>query len=91
MPALGVVARADFAGLKLEQRALANHTYTPPRPNGYCETLDALLPKGRDGLMSGKGFFDWEGRSPKELFRERDRKLIALKRAMRDIGTVEGR
>jgi len=49
------------------------------------------FPKGRDGLMSGKGFFDWEGRSPKELFRERDRKLIALKRAMRDIGTVEGR
>src|SRR5260370_28606471 len=36
--------------------------------------------------MSRKGFFDWEGRSPEELFRERDRKLIALKRAMRDIG-----
>jgi hypothetical protein len=30
------------------------------------------FPKGRDGLMSRKGFFDWEGRSPKELFRERE-------------------
>lgn len=91
MPVLGVLARADFAGLKLEQHALANHTYTPPRPKGYCETLDKLIAKGRDGVMSGKGFFDWEGRSPEELFRERDRKLIVLKRAMRDVGTLEGR
>ena len=53
----------------LEQRTLANHTYTPPQPNGYSETLDELLAEGRHGVMSRKGFFDWEGRSPEELSR----------------------
>ena len=40
--------------------------------------------------MAGKGYFDWGGRAPEELFRERDRKLLALKAAMAGIGRMEG-
>ena len=40
--------------------------------------------------MSGKGYFDWGGRSPEQLFQERDRKLLALKRALRAIGPMQG-
>ena len=40
--------------------------------------------------MSGKGYFDWGDRSAEELFRERDRKLLALKQALRRIGPMEG-
>jgi 3-hydroxybutyryl-CoA dehydrogenase len=40
--------------------------------------------------MAGRGFFDWGGRPAAELFRERDRRLLALKRAMREIGPLTG-
>jgi 3-hydroxybutyryl-CoA dehydrogenase len=69
---------------------LANRTYEPPPVRGRSETLDRLVADGRTGVNAGRGYFDWGGREPAELFRERDRKLLALKRALRDIGRMEG-
>ena len=90
IPILGIMAKADFTGLPLMQQGLANRSYTPPPVRGHSETLDRLIAGGRTGVMSGKGYFDWGGRSPEDLFRERDRKLLALKQALRRIGTMEG-
>jgi 3-hydroxybutyryl-CoA dehydrogenase len=90
MPILGIMAKADFTGLPLMQQGMANRSYTPPEVRGRSETLDRLIAEGRTGVMSGKGYFDWGGRSPEELFRERDRKLLALKQALRRIGPMEG-
>ncbi|MBE7203798.1 MAG: 3-hydroxyacyl-CoA dehydrogenase family protein [Parafilimonas terrae] len=90
IPILGHLAKADFTGLELTQRALANGTYAPPPARHRSETLDALCAEGRTGVMAGRGYFDWGGRDPAELFRERDRKLLALKRAMAGIGRMEG-
>jgi 3-hydroxybutyryl-CoA dehydrogenase len=90
MPILGIMAKADFTGLSLMQQGLKNRSYTPPEPRGHSATLDALIAQGRTGAMSGKGYFDWGDRSPEELFRERDRKLLALKQALRKIGPMEG-
>ena len=42
-------------------------------------------------VMAGKGYFDWGDRSTDQRFRERDRKLLALKQALRQIGPTEGR
>jgi 3-hydroxybutyryl-CoA dehydrogenase len=47
--------------------------------------------QGRTGVLAGKGYFDWSAHTPAELFRERDRKLLALKRAFREIGRMEGK
>jgi len=90
MPILGLMAKADFTGLLLMQQGMKNRNYTPPVPQGRSETLDKLIAEGRTGVMSGKGYFDWGERSPEELFRERDRKLLALKQALRKIGPMEG-
>jgi 3-hydroxybutyryl-CoA dehydrogenase len=90
LPVLGVMAKADFTGLPLIRAAAANKMYTPPPVRGRSDTLDKLVAKGRTGVMSGRGYFDWGNRSPDELFRERDRKLLALKRALREIGPMEG-
>jgi 3-hydroxybutyryl-CoA dehydrogenase len=90
MPILGVMAKADFTGLPLMQQGMANRSYTPPEVRGRSETLDKLIAEGRTGVMAGKGYFDWGDRTPEELFRERDRKLLALKRALRAIGPMEG-
>jgi 3-hydroxybutyryl-CoA dehydrogenase len=90
VPILGIMAKADFTGLSLMQQGLKNRSYTPPAPRGHSEALDALIDQGRTGVMSGKGYFDWGDRSPEELFRERDRKLLALKQCLRKIGPMEG-
>jgi 3-hydroxybutyryl-CoA dehydrogenase len=90
MPILGIIAKADFTGLALMQQGMANRSYTPPPVTGRSETLDKLIAEGRSGVMAGRGFFDWGDRSPAELFRERDRKLIRLKQALRAIGPMEG-
>jgi 3-hydroxybutyryl-CoA dehydrogenase len=90
IPILGIMAKADFTGLLLMQQGQKNRSYTPPEPRGRSETLDSLIAQGRTGVMSGKGYFDWGDRSPEELFRERDRKLLALKQALRKIGPMEG-
>lgn len=90
IPILGIMAKADFTGLLLMQQGMKNRSYTPPVPQGRSETLDRLIEEGRTGVMAGKGYFDWGDRTPEELFRERDRKLLALKQALRKIGPMEG-
>lgn len=91
IPILGIMAKADFTGLLLMQQGQKNRSYTPPEPKGHSEYLDKLIAEGRTGVMAGKGYFDWGDRSPEELFRERDRKLLALKQALRKIGPMEGK
>ena len=91
IPILGIMAKADFTGLLLMQQGMKNRSYTPPEPQGRSETLDKLIAEGRTGVMAGKGYFDWGDSSPEDLFRERDRKLLALKQALRKIGPMEGK
>jgi 3-hydroxybutyryl-CoA dehydrogenase len=91
IPILGIMAKADFTGLLLMQQGMKNRSYTPPIPRDHSETLDALIAEGRTAVMSGKGYFDWGNRTPEELFQERDRKLLALKQALRAIGPMEGK
>jgi 3-hydroxybutyryl-CoA dehydrogenase len=90
IPILGHMAKADFTGLLLIQQQMKNAVYRAPEPRSASPALDALIAAGRTGVMAGKGYFDWGGRSPDELFRERDRKLLALKQALRNIGKMEG-
>ncbi len=91
IPILGIMAKADFTGLLLMQQGMKNRSYTPPVPREKSETLDKLIEEGRTGVMAGKGYFDWGDRSPEALFQERDRKLLALKQALRAIGPMEGK
>jgi 3-hydroxybutyryl-CoA dehydrogenase len=90
MPVLGHLAKADFMGLMLLYDGMRNATYRPPPQRTHSETLDRLIAGGSTGVLAGKGYFDWGGRSPAELFRERDRRLLALKQALRTIGTLRG-
>ncbi|WP_137124928.1 3-hydroxyacyl-CoA dehydrogenase family protein [Roseomonas sp. HF4] len=90
LPILGVLAKADFTGLPMMQLALANRMYTPPPVRGASGSLDALVARGRTGVMAGAGFYDWGGKDPETLFEERDRRLLALRRALREIGTMAG-
>jgi len=89
IPVVAVMAKADFTGLPLLQHALRNGTYQPPPPRGNSDTLDHLIAEGRTGVMAGAGYYNW-GSDTQALFAARDRRLMALKRAMREIGTMAG-
>lgn len=89
IPVVGVMAKADFTGLPLLQHALRNGTYQPPPPRENSATLDRLVAEGRTGVMAGAGYYDWP-KDTERLFAARDRRLMALKRALREIGTMAG-
>jgi 3-hydroxybutyryl-CoA dehydrogenase len=90
LPILGVLAKADFTGLAFMQASLRNRMYQPPPVRGKSDSVDALVAAGRTGVMAGAGFYDWGGQDPAALFEARDRRLLALKRALRRIGTMAG-
>jgi 3-hydroxybutyryl-CoA dehydrogenase len=89
LPILGFYAKADFTGLPLMQAVARNKSYTPPVPKGGSPVLDKLIEDGRTGVLAGAGYYDWPG-DPAALFEARDRRLIQLKQAMREIGTMAG-
>jgi 3-hydroxybutyryl-CoA dehydrogenase len=91
MPIQGVLGKTDFAGLDLLRQVIAHGPYQPPTKRGFSETLDRLVAAGRTGVKAGRGFFDWGGRGVEELTRDRDRRLLALKQALRRIGVLEGK
>lgn len=85
MVTLGFLKKADFTGLDMMRRAIANQMYTPPPLRDHSEALDRLIAQGRSGVMAGAGFYDYAGRPPAELFHERDIKLLKLKAAWQTI------
>ena len=89
LPILGALAKDDFTGLAFRQQSLVNRMYEPPAVTTQSPTLDRLVAEGRSGVMAGAGHYDWNA-SPAELFAERDRRLLALKRALRGIGSMAG-
>jgi 3-hydroxybutyryl-CoA dehydrogenase len=89
IPVVGIMAKADFTGLGILQNALKNATYQPPPPRTSSDTLDKLIAAGRTGVMAGAGYYEW-GADTAKLMAARDRRLMALKKALREIGTMAG-
>lgn len=89
MPLLGLVMRHDFTGLDLVQQILKNKSYRPPEVRGRSDAVDALVAKGRLGVKTGGGFYDYGGRTTKEIARERDLKLLKLKNFLEELGDLE--
>lgn len=88
IPILGLMKREDFAGLDTVQRNLNNQMYNPPEARGSSKTLDRLIEKGKLGVKTGSGFYDYNGKTAEELMRERDIKLIKLREFLRELGEL---
>lgn len=88
IPILGLVKRMDYGGLDLTQKVVKNAQYQPPAWRTRSETVDALVSRGKFGVKSGSGFYDYGGRSPEEIMKERDLKLIKLKKFLTEIGEL---
>jgi 3-hydroxybutyryl-CoA dehydrogenase len=81
MMVVGVVARYDFGGISMKTR----------HPPGFEEVpldyeykkLQKLVDNGHLGVKTGRGFFDYTGKSEQELYRERDIRLLEMARTLR--------
>ena len=89
MPILGLVKRVDFAGLDLAQKTLRNKSYHPPAVKGQSEIVDSMVSQGRLGVKTGKGFYDYGDTPIEKTLRERDLKLLKLKKFLSDLGELD--
>jgi 3-hydroxyacyl-CoA dehydrogenase len=78
MMVVGVVARYDFGGLGLKTRHPPGFEEVPP--DYEYKKLKGLVAEGHLGVKTGRGFFDYKGRSEEEIYRERDIRLIEMLR-----------
>jgi len=85
MMVVGVVQRFDFGGLDLSARNLEKPSF-PPTPLEYRpKKIFELVKQGRLGVKTGKGFYDYTGRTEAEVCRDRDIKLIKMLKALKTI------
>jgi len=87
-PIVGLVKRFDFAGLDLTQKILRNRQYEPPRLIDHSPSVDRLVAQGKLGAKTGCGFYDYGNRTPEEITKERDVKLIRLREFLKELGEL---
>ncbi len=78
MPLMGPMERADLGGLDVTgnvQRYLLPHL---SRNTDASSLLTGLAAKGRLGLKTGGGFFEWDDKRTQKTVRHRDRALLQL-------------
>ena len=86
MMVVGAVGRIDYGGIGLSVKNLKNPA-CPPTPLDYEPKMIFDLEKnGHLGVKSGKGFYDFGGKSEAELCAVRDEKLLKMLKFAMDLG-----
>jgi 3-hydroxybutyryl-CoA dehydrogenase len=85
MMVVGVVQRIDFGGLDLGTRNLEKPFFPLTPPEYKPKKIFELVKQGCLGVKTGKGFYDYKGRTEAEVCKERDIKLIRMLKALKTI------
>ena len=88
MPIMGLAKKVDLSGVDQIQRSYRSCFHQAPPSQRESKTLDGLVASGRHGIKSGRGFFDYGGRSPEEIMKELDVKLIKLREFLKELGEL---
>ncbi len=75
--------RFDFGGLDLSAINVEKPSFEPTPVDYKPKKLLELVKQGHLGVKTGKGFYDYQGRSEAEVCRERDIRLIRLLKALK--------
>ncbi|MCJ7654404.1 MAG: 3-hydroxyacyl-CoA dehydrogenase NAD-binding domain-containing protein [Dehalococcoidia bacterium] len=87
MMVLGLVQRIDFGGLDLTIKNLDNpYVQKQLTPQDYKpKKIYELVQKGHLGVKTGRGFYDYGGKSEAEVCFARDLKLIKMLKAYKEL------
>jgi 3-hydroxybutyryl-CoA dehydrogenase len=88
LPILGAVKRMDYGGLDLAQKIIKNARYQPPMHRTRSQAVDALVSRGKLGVKTGSGFYEYGDRTSEEIMHERDVKLIKLAKFLTELGEL---
>jgi len=79
---LGQLQKIDYTGLDVAQKVFESRSVGNSTAISRCRTLDKLVSEGSIGVTAGKGFYNYDGQTPDQLYRKRDLDLLALRRSM---------
>jgi len=83
LPVLGMVRRLDYTGLDLVRRYMGNPSIQlADSDDDARELIQKMVAEGKTGIKNSRGFYDYEGRSPEELMKERDLELMKWLKVM---------
>jgi 3-hydroxybutyryl-CoA dehydrogenase len=85
MQVLGLMQRYDFTGLNLSLRNLNDRDIVDAPVNMSPALLHDRVQRGDLGVSTGRGFYDYEGRSTLQLQRERDLRLWQAVQRLSDL------
>ena len=82
LPVTGVFLKYDLTGLDLVMKILKNPSIDLINEDRIPKMLQERVDAGDYGVKTGKGFYDYGGRSVEEITRDLNRKLLASRRLM---------
>lgn len=88
MPILGVLQSCDFTGLDTIFRARSNTRIVPRWEPEPPRIVAEAIVRGDLGVKTGKGLYDYQGFSPRQILEWRDENLIRLVRTIQSIGSL---
>ncbi|HEX7474515.1 MAG TPA: 3-hydroxyacyl-CoA dehydrogenase family protein [Dehalococcoidales bacterium] len=83
MLVVGICQRIDFGGLDLSAKTTTQSSQSTPVDYKPVK-LNELVKKGDLGVKTGKGFYDYHGKSETEVYRERDIRLLKLLKLLQE-------
>jgi 3-hydroxybutyryl-CoA dehydrogenase len=84
-PAVGPFENMDLVGLELVH-AIQSYLFCDlAKDDGPQPPVVSRLREGQVGMKSGRGFYDWQARSPDELLERRDRQIVRQLEFLREM------
>ena len=84
LPIVGVLQSMDFAGLDLVFASRKNTPIELAPYSGVPKIVEQKVKKGELGVKTGRGLYDYSGRSTEEILRQRDLKYLKILKALED-------
>ncbi len=85
LPMVGILEQRDWGGLDVHCAAATSIYPTLDNAKAPLPIITEKVARGETGAKAGKGFYDWTGKDVEALRSKKQRQVIALMRALKEI------